>query len=126
MTTMASIDRVVPALALSASLLVLAALLSAERAQAQDLTRGKELYGRHCAGCHGADGRGEARTFRPNVGNLAVKDLMEQASDEYLFTVIQKGGAAVGKNAAMPGWSTQLGDDAIWDIVAFVRTLARR
>jgi mono/diheme cytochrome c family protein len=123
---MASIDRVVPALALSASLLVLAALLSAERAQAQDLTRGKELYGRHCAGCHGADGRGEAKTFRPNVGNLAVKDVMEQASDEYLFTVIQKGGAAVGKNAAMPGWSTQLGDDAIWDIVAFVRTLARR
>jgi hypothetical protein len=72
------------------------------------------------------DGRGEAKTFRPNVGNLAVKQLMDELSDEYLFTVIKKGGAAVGKNAAMPAWSAQLGDDDIRDVVAFVRTLSRR
>jgi mono/diheme cytochrome c family protein len=26
----------------------------------------------------------------------------------------------------MPAWSTRLGDDEIWDIVAFVRTLSHR
>jgi mono/diheme cytochrome c family protein len=107
-------------------------LLAAHAVPAQDsstagkTSKGRDLFLRYCAGCHGEDGRGEAKTFRPNVGNLAVKQLMDELSDEYLFTVIQKGGAAVGKNAAMPAWSAQLGDDDIRDVVAFVRTLSRR
>jgi mono/diheme cytochrome c family protein len=124
---MASRYREILGRALFASLLVpVTVIISAGGSQARDVTRGRELYLRHCAGCHGEDGRGEAKTFRPNVGNLAVKELMDQTSDEYLFTVIQKGGAAVGKNPAMPAWSTQFRDDDIWDVVAFVRTLARR
>jgi mono/diheme cytochrome c family protein len=111
-------------------LLVLACMeasLGAAGAQsADDVTRGRELFLRHCSGCHGADGRGEAKTFRPNVGNLAIKELMDQLSDDYLFAVIRKGGAAVGKNAAMPAWSPQLDDDDIARLVAFVRTLSRR
>jgi mono/diheme cytochrome c family protein len=107
------------------------ALLATHEAIAQNrfsgsAAKGRDIYLRYCSGCHGEDGRGEAKTFRPNVGNLAVKQLMDELSDEYLFTVIQKGGAAVGKNAAMPAWSAQLGDDDIRDVVAFVRTLARR
>src|SRR5216117_1430165 len=98
----------------------------AQTGQPRDVAHGKELFLRYCSGCHGEDGRGEAKTFRPNVGNLSVKELMDQLSDEYLFAAIQKGGAAVGKNAAMPAWSTRLGDDEIWDIVAFVRTLSHR
>jgi mono/diheme cytochrome c family protein len=98
----------------------------AQPSAAGNTANGRDLYLRYCSGCHGEDGRGEAKTFRPNVGNLAVKELMDELSDEYLFTVIQKGGAAVGKNAAMPAWSARLGDDEIRDVVAFVRTLARR
>ena len=107
-------------------------LLAAQAVTAQNsattgnTSNGREIFLRYCSGCHGEDGRGEAKTFRPNVGNLAVKPLMDELSDEYLFTVIKKGGAAVGKNAAMPAWSAQLGDDDIRDVVAFVRTLARR
>ncbi|MGH7359232.1 MAG: c-type cytochrome [Candidatus Rokuibacteriota bacterium] len=92
----------------------------------RDAARGKELYGRYCTGCHGVDGRGEAKTFRPNVGNLAVQSYLDQLSDEYLFAAIKQGGAAVGKNAAMPAWDKQLDDDQIWDVVAFVRTLGRQ
>jgi mono/diheme cytochrome c family protein len=124
--TKASRDGGAVALGLFVLLFALAAGARADPARGHDLTRGKELFLSYCSGCHGEDGRGEAKTFRPNVGNLAVKELMDQLSDEYLFTVIQKGGAAVGKNAAMPAWSTRLGDDDIWNIVAFVRTLARR
>jgi mono/diheme cytochrome c family protein len=98
----------------------------APAAPAGDLGHGKELFARYCSGCHGQDGRGEAKTFQPSVGNLAVKELMDQLTDEYLFTVIKKGGAAVGKNAAMPAWQSQLDDAQIWDIVGFVRTLAKR
>jgi mono/diheme cytochrome c family protein len=108
---------------------LLAEPLPAGRAQTTPPTRkahGKELYLRYCSGCHGEDGRGEAKTFRPSVANLAVKELMDQVSDEYLFTVIKHGGAAVGKNAAMPAWKSQLGDQEIRDIIGFVRTLASR
>ena len=91
-----------------------------------DAARGKELYGRYCTGCHGVDGRGEAKTFRPNVGNLAVQSYLDQVSDEYLFAAIKQGGAAIGKNAAMPAWDKQLDDGQIRDVVAFVRTLGRR
>jgi mono/diheme cytochrome c family protein len=117
---------VLVALALVAPLLLAAHAVSAQSKFSGDASKGREVYIRYCSGCHGDDGRGEAKTFRPNVGNLSVKQLMDELSDEYLFIVIQKGGAAVGKNAAMPAWSAQLGDDDIRDVVAFVRTLSRR
>jgi len=123
---MTSRERGAVALALFVVFFALAAVARAAPARSHDLTRGQVLFLQYCSGCHGEDGRGEAKTFRPNVGNLSVKELMDQLSDEYLFAAIQKGGAAVGKNAAMPAWSTRLGDDEIWDIVAFVRTLSHR
>jgi mono/diheme cytochrome c family protein len=111
---------------LAPTLLAAHAVTAQNSSTAGNTSKGREMFVRYCSGCHGEDGRGEAKTFRPNVGNLAVKQLMDELSDEYLFTVIKKGGAAVGKNAAMPAWSAQLGDDDIRDVVAFVRTLSRR
>jgi mono/diheme cytochrome c family protein len=113
-------------LAWLAPALVVAPAVIAQTGTAGNVDHGREVFLRLCAGCHGEDGRGEAKTFRPNVGNLAVKALMDELSDEYLFTVIQKGGAAVGKNAAMPAWGARLNDDEIRDVVSFVRTLSRR
>ena len=98
----------------------------AQTGQPSDVAHGKELFLRYCSGCHGEDGRGEAKTFRPNVANLSVKGLMDQMTDDYLFSAIKNGGAAVGKNAAMPAWKSQLNDEEIWDVVSFVRTLASR
>jgi mono/diheme cytochrome c family protein len=98
----------------------------AQTDQPRDVAHGKELFLRYCSGCHGEDGRGEAKTFRPNVANLSVKELMDQLTDDYLFAAIKNGGAAVGKNAAMPAWKSQLDDREIWDIISFVRTLAQR
>jgi mono/diheme cytochrome c family protein len=115
--------RFLAALALAVGPLLVA---SAGAGPARDVGHGKDLFLRYCSGCHGVDGRGEAKTFQPNVGNLAVKELMDQLSDEYLFTAIKKGGAAVGKNAAMPAWQQQLDDSQIWDIVGFVRTFGSR
>ena len=112
--------------ALAVGLVLLGGMAMAPAAGDRDATRGKELYARYCTGCHGVDGRGEAKTFRPNVGNLAVQSYLDQVSDEYLFTAIKRGGAAVGKNATMPAWGNQLDDTQIWDVVAFVRTLGRR
>ena len=54
----------------------------AQTGQPSDVAHGKELFLRYCSGCHGEDGRGEAKTFRPNVANLSVKGLMDQMTDD--------------------------------------------
>jgi mono/diheme cytochrome c family protein len=122
---MALVNRLILCALFVAALAVTAVAAQDATSNAGNVERGKELFVRYCAGCHGEDGRGEAKTFRPSVGNLAVKGLMDQVPDEYLFTVTKLGGAVVGKDAAMPAWDKQLADQDIWDIVGFVRTLAR-
>src|SRR5438128_7207319 len=98
---------------------------SSQTTPPRDLGHGKELYVRYCSGCHGEDGRGEAKTFRPNVANLAVKELMDQASADYLFSAIKNGAAPAAKNAAMPPWRSKRPANESWDLVGSLRTLAR-
>src|SRR2546425_159780 len=50
----------------ASALLGSAALAPAESMHAADVLKGKELFLRYCSGCHGEDGRGEAKTFQPN------------------------------------------------------------
>ena len=67
------------------------------------------------------------RVFLREIADQTGKPAtLDQVSDEYLFSAIKNGGAAVGKNAAMPAWKSRLADQEIWDLVGFVRTLARR
>jgi mono/diheme cytochrome c family protein len=88
-----------------------------------DAEHGAKLYKRYCSGCHGADGRGDAKTFMPHVSNLTTKDYIEFLPDGFLYTVITEGGAAVGKSGFMPSWKSTLSDQDIKDVIAFIRTL---
>ena len=56
--------------------------------------------------------------------NLADQAYMGTHSDQQLFDVISKGGAATGLSAAMTAFGSQLSEQQIWDTVAYVRTLA--
>jgi cytochrome c oxidase cbb3-type subunit 3 len=86
---------------------------------------GKEIFEQMCAGCHGTrgdGGEGHAGGFSPVVTTLAKKAYMDQVPDDYLILVIKKGGAYMGKIAAMPAWEKRLSDDDIRRIVAHIRT----
>jgi mono/diheme cytochrome c family protein len=50
---------------------------------------------------------------------------MNALSNEHLFKVIKEGGQAVGKSPLMAPWGGTLTDAQIWDVVAFVRSLAK-
>ncbi len=109
-------------------ILGLLALLAAGAAAAQgDAKAGRELYNKWCVSCHGAAGKGDG----PVAANLPVKPgnhtdgtRMNGLTDTYLLTIIKQGGQAVQKSQMMPPWGTQLKDQQIWDVIAYVRSLA--
>ena len=49
---------------------------------------------------------------------------MNALSDDYLFRVIDEGGAAVGKSPLMAPWGGTLSDDQIRSVIVFIRSLA--
>ena len=82
------------------------------------------IYRQHCAGCHGAAGRGdglEARLTFLKVESFADAARMAALTDDYLYTVIAKGSAALGGTAAMPRWDHILQPDEIRALVAYIR-----
>jgi mono/diheme cytochrome c family protein len=104
------------------------ALLAGGAAAAQDDAKaGRVLYNKWCTSCHGVRGKGDgpmAATLPVKPGNHADGTRMNALPDSYLFTIIQQGGQAVQKSPMMPPWGTQLTDQQIRDVIAYVRSLA--
>lgn len=90
-----------------------------------DPAKGKQVYDTRCAMCHGPGGQGDgpaAAALEPKPRDLSSADYMSGLTNDYLHKVIAKGGAAVGKSAAMPAHSGMLSDDDIWNVIAHIRT----
>jgi cytochrome c oxidase cbb3-type subunit 3 len=81
-----------------------------------DKTRGAEIYVRECMRCHGPDG-----TSGPfmHIGNA---DLLASASDGFLRYAIRNG----RPGTPMPAFESSLGDGAIDDVIAAMRTWQAR
>ena len=92
-----------------------------------DATRAAPLYAQYCASCHGSGGHGDGpagAALDPHPTDHTNGSYMNTLSNEHLFKVISEGGAAVGKSASMAPWGGVLSEDQVWDLVAYVRTLA--
>ena len=81
---------------------------------------GAEIYAKHCASCHGKDGR--ARTLKAKFNH--ARDLTEplwqdEVSDERLFNSIMNG------KKKMPAYRKKLTEGQVNSLIAYVRTLAR-
>lgn len=91
--------------------------------------RGKAVFQERCAICHGENGNGKsavAQASKIKPADFTNGPLMARTSDRDLYRVVQDGGPAVGKSAQMLGFSGILSDAQIRDVVAYVRSLARR
>jgi len=78
------------------------------------------LFKTKCAGCHGADAKGETtmgKTFK--LRDLASADVQKQ-SDADLTTIL-----TAGKNK-MPAYGKSLSADQIKGLVGYVRSLAKK
>ena len=86
---------------------------------------GKEIFEQMCAGCHGTYGNGQEGTksgFVPRIATLADKEYMDSVPDDYVTMIIKKGGAYMGKIAAMPAWEHKFNDQQVDALVAHIRT----
>jgi len=88
---------------------------SAVRAQSAAAT-----YKAKCAGCHGADGKGNTSPGKTLGANDFSSDTVTKMSDADLITIVTS-----GKNK-MPGYGKSLKDTEIKDLVAYVRELGKQ
>lgn len=99
----------------------------AANAGAGDPQAGAAHYKIYCATCHGETGCGDgplSQTLDPKPAKHCDGNYMNGLSDEHLFKVVKEGGPSVGKSPQMAAWGGTLTDAQIWDIIAYVRSIA--
>ena len=96
-------------------------LKNPEPKNAETLEAGKKVYARHCASCHGPQGKGD--------GGMALaggvpSDLTDEtwdygSTDGEIFTAIRD-----GVSADMLAYQDKLNDQQLWQIVHLIRSWA--
>lgn len=98
------------------TVLVLALVAPALSASAADLAAGKDLFAKKCAGCHGADGKGNAKmeaALKVKLPDLTASKL----SDADLATLLAEG------KKPMPGFKS-LDKDSLDAVAAYTKSLS--
>lgn len=78
-----------------------------------------ELYSRHCAACHGPDGRAKTSKGKfSHARDLTEARWQEDVTDERIFNSIMNGRNVRGN---MPAFSDTLNEKEVDSLVSFVR-----
>jgi len=86
----------------------------------RDVLSGRVIFSTICIRCHGVEGKGNGQMkFTPPVADL-TSPAIQGKLDARLFKSVHDG----KQNTAMGAWREALTDDEIWDVLAYVRTLA--
>lgn len=88
-------------------------------ASPEEVSRGKVLYDRYCALCHGADAVGYAAD---NASQLRNSTFLRTATDEFLKLAIDRGRPGTPMSAFGKAYSGPLAQDDIDRIVAYLRS----
>lgn len=101
--------------------------ISATGRTVADIARGGELFGTHCAACHGGDarGRGSAATGDPVWPPDLSAPLFRRRSDGELFWSIGQGVRRPDGRLSMPGFASRIEDGDLWRLVDYVRLQER-
>jgi len=87
---------------------------------AASLARGKTIYVKECAACHGASGKGDgpqAATLTPKPRDVSVREIQQQ-SDGSLFWKFTTG------KAPMPAYDKFTEEDR-WSVINYMRSLKK-
>jgi putative copper resistance protein D len=89
---------------------------------ALSIAHGLQLYGDHCAVCHGPEGYGDgpaAAALRPRPADLTAKHAADHTAGD-IFWWLTHG----MKGTAMPGFQDRLSEEERWDLINVVRILS--
>lgn len=95
-------------------------ITDADRAQA------KEIFASRCTPCHGPTGAGDgpaSKGLTPPPRNFRDAAWQAEVSDEHIEKIVQYGGPAVGRSAAMPP-NPDLQPGVVAALRGFIRGLA--
>ncbi len=90
--------------------------------------RGKRLYNKYCAICHGLEGKGDgfnAYNLDPKPKDITGNGYLAAVTDAWLVEAISQGGRGVKRSVLMPSYENTLSKNQIEDIVAYLRYLAK-
>lgn len=91
---------------------------------AESVSAGKQIYLRRCASCHAASGEGgPGNDLIPAAPSLVDAQWDHGASDGEIFDSIKNG---VGPDFNMVPFKDTLKDDEIWNVVNYLRSIAKR
>ena len=90
----------------------------------ESIATGKQIYTRYCATCHGTSGQGGSGSdISPPAPNLTDDDWKHGSTDGEIFDVIKNG---VPPDLSMEPWGDRIKDEDIWNVVNYVRSLAKK
>jgi len=87
-----------------------------------EAAKGQPLYEKHCLLCHGPEGRGDgplSLRLDPAATNFH-HSTSNNKSDAELFKTIREG----HRETAMASWKTELSEEELLDILAYIRKLS--
>jgi mono/diheme cytochrome c family protein len=89
----------------------------------ESIAQGKKWYGYDCAMCHGKDGDGKGDVgadMKLKVSDFTDPTTLKERTDGELFYIIKFG------KADMPPEGARVKTDDLWDLVNYVRSLAKK
>ena len=93
------------------------------KATTESQAKAKKTYGFDCALCHGASGDGKtdlAKDMQLTLTDLTDSKTLSGKSDQEVFDIIRK-----GKDKMPPEEAARAKDDDVWNLVIYVRGLAK-
>lgn len=83
-------------------------------------------YQKHCAGCHGDNGKAQTRLGKKSgAHDLTAKARMQKFTDQELFDAIKLGRKDKSGEEKMEPFAKELSDPEITELVTFVRRFSK-
>jgi mono/diheme cytochrome c family protein len=90
----------------------------------ESIAAGKQTYTRYCAVCHGTNAEGGSGSdISPPAPDLTDAEWKHGSTDGEIFDVIKNG---VPPDLSMEPFGDRIKDPEIWNVVNYVRSLAKK